>query len=326
VVTDSETLAIVRQTSHDVFADAPTTRTMADLGWFGLFTPEEMGGSGWRPVEACAIAEEAGAAYSPSSWAESAIAAGALSALPARHVEVDAVLSGETTASFCTGRIEADSSSGSRVSGVFPFSAGLPARVVVVTDEDGDTGAVVDGEDGISIEEQSGCLDTTRSLHCLRLSEAETAPLGGSPLAWLTTTAQILSCADTVGALSTAIKVVTNHLIERQAFGTSLASFQAIQHRLVDLEILHVSAQALLYRAAEAIELKTDASLADATHIFLSARAIPALEDCVQLAGGMGFTWEFGIHHALRRALTNSAAVRTRRLSGARLANSRGWR
>jgi alkylation response protein AidB-like acyl-CoA dehydrogenase len=57
----------------------------------------------------------------------------------------------------------------------------------------------------------------------------------------------------------------------------------------------------------------------------LSARAVPALEDCVQLAGGMGFTWEFPIHHALRRALTNCVAIRTARLSTNRLARSRAW-
>jgi alkylation response protein AidB-like acyl-CoA dehydrogenase len=94
---------------------------------------------------------------------------------------------------------------------------------------------------------------------------------------------------------------------------------------LVDLSILHTSAKALVFRAAKAIEQKTGASLVDAAHLYLSARAVPALEDCVQLSGGMGFTWEFPIHHALRRVLTNCAAIRTSRLSGNRLARSQGW-
>jgi alkylation response protein AidB-like acyl-CoA dehydrogenase len=323
-VTDSETLALVRQTAHDVFAGDPTVQQLADLGWHGLFTPEDRGGSGWRPIEACAIAEEAGAAYSPSSWAESAVAASALCALPHVSDQVDTVLTGETSATFCTGRITLDATV-SRVSGILPFSAGLPAQILVVADEEGGVGAVLEGSDGVALEKQSDCLDTTRSLHCLRLSNAGAAPLETDQLGWLTATAQLLSCADTVGALGRAIEVVTDHLVERQAFGAPLASLQVIQHRLVDLTILHTSAQALVFRAANAIEQKTSVSLVDAAHVYLSARAVPALEDCVQLAGGMGFTWEFPIHHALRRALTNCVAIRTARLSTNRLARSRAW-
>jgi len=323
-VTDAETLAMVRQTARDVFTDVPTARQLADLGWFGLFTPEHLGGSGWRPIAACVIAEEAGEAYSPVSWAQSALAAGALG-LSATSVLLDGVLSGETTASFCTGRISFGAVPTPRVSGFFPFSAGLPAQLMVVTDEEGSVGAVVHEDEKVALDEQSGCLDTTRRFHALRLNDADAAPIDGSPLAWLTTTAQLLSCADTVGALRRAIVAVTNHLLERQAFGSSLASFQVIQHRLVDLEVLHASAQALVQRAAVAIEGRHNASLVDAAHVFLSSRAVPALEDCVQLAGGMGFTWEFPVHHALRRALTNSSSTRTPRASSNRLALSRGW-
>jgi alkylation response protein AidB-like acyl-CoA dehydrogenase len=315
---------MVRRTARDVFADDPSVRQLADLGWYGLFTPEDRGGSGWRPVEACAIAEEAGAAYSPSSWAESALAASALSALSHARDQMDPVLAGETSATFCTGQITLDAAV-SRASGVFPFSAGLPAHILVVADGEGDVGAIVDGDDGVALEEQGDCLDTTRSLHRLRLSNAGAAPLEREHLGWLTATAQLLSCADTVGALGRAIEVVTTHLVERQAFGSPLASLQVIQHRLVDLTILHTSAQALILRAAEAIEQKSGTFLVDSAHVYLSARAVPALEDCVQLSGGMGFTWEFPIHHALRRALTNGAAMRTARLSSNRLARSRGW-
>ncbi len=323
-MSDAETLAMVRRTAHDVFADVPTARQLADLGWYGLFTPEHLGGSGWRPIEACAIAEEAGAAYSPSSWAEIALAASALAVSPVDG-HLDAVLSGEAAASFCTGRLALGDSATPRASGVFPFSAGLPAQVLVVSDEDGSIGATVHGDEGVTLDPQSGCLDTTRILHCLGLHDADAAPIDGGELGWLTTTAQMLSCADTVGALRCAIAAVTNHLLERQAFGSSLASFQVIQHRLVDLEVLHASAQALVYRAAEAVEEKGDASLVDAAHVFLGTRAVPAFEDCVQLAGGMGFTWEFPVHHALRRALTNASTVRTLRGSSDRLALSRGW-
>jgi alkylation response protein AidB-like acyl-CoA dehydrogenase len=270
------------------------------------------------------VAEEAGAAYSPHPWAESALAASALSTLPPFTERLDAVLAGELSATFCTGEIHLDPD-GSRASGVFPFSAGLPAQILVVATRDGDAVGVVEGDEGVTLDEQADSLDSTRDFRCLRLSAARVGPFTTAHLGWLTATAQLLSCADTVGTLGRAIDIVTTHLVERKAFGSPLASQPVIQHRLVDLSILHASARALVFRAAETIEQMAGASLVDAAHVYLSARAVPALEDCVQLSGGMGFTWEFPIHHALRRALTNSAAIRTARISSDRLAASRGW-
>jgi alkylation response protein AidB-like acyl-CoA dehydrogenase len=270
------------------------------------------------------VAEEAGAAYSPHPWAETALAASALSTLPPFTERLDAVLAGELSATFCTGEIHLDPD-GSRASGVFPFSAGLPAQILVVASRDGDAVGVVEGDEGVTLDEQADSLDSTRDFRCLRLSAARVGPFATAHLGWLTATAQLLSCADTVGTLGRAIDIVTTHLVERKAFGSPLASQPVIQHRLVDLSILHASARALVFRAAETIEQMAGASLVDAAHVYLSARAVPALEDCVQLSGGMGFTWEFPIHHALRRALTNSAAIRTARISSDRLAASRGW-
>ena len=70
------------------------------MDWIGLLVDEELGGVGWRPVEACVIAEELGRAADPSPWFGSAMAAAALSDAPdeIRDRWLPEVLSGVTIA------------------------------------------------------------------------------------------------------------------------------------------------------------------------------------------------------------------------------------
>ena len=209
-----------------------------------------------------------------------------------------------------------------RVSGTFPFSAGLPAQVIVVTDENGSVGAAVRGHEGVTLDQQDACLDTTRSFHCLRLHEADAVPIDVGELGWLTTTAQLLSCADTIGALRRAIEPSRDHLLERQAFGSSLASFQVIQHRLVDLEVLHASAQALVQRAAGAVEEKSDPPWSTPRTSSLPVVPFPHSKIASNFPAAWALRGSSPSITRLRRALTNGSMMRTRRASSDRLALS----
>jgi alkylation response protein AidB-like acyl-CoA dehydrogenase len=118
----------------------------------------------------------------------------------------------------------------------------------------------------------------------------------------------LLATADTVGALAATVELVTGHLVERTAFGRPLASFQVLQHRLADLEMLVSSARALVERAARALadDSPARARLVAAAHQHLATRAVAALDDCIQLSGGIGFTWEWPVHLSMRRAVGNA--------------------
>jgi len=90
----------------------------------------------------------------------------------------------------------------------------------------------------------------------------------------------------------------------RYAFGRSIASFQAIKHKLADMYIAATLARSNCYYGAWA--LSTDAP--DLTLAAATARvsATQAYNECaaenIQTHGGMGFTWEFDCHMYYRRA------------------------
>lgn len=107
-----------------------------------------------------------------------------------------------------------------------------------------------------------------------------------------------------VGACQRALDLVLDHVKQRQQFGVAIGSFQAVQHKAVDMHVAIERARALAYFAALTIA-------ADDPRRRLAARmAKAAAGECqtvvfrhgVQLFGGMGFTWENDVQFALKRA------------------------
>jgi len=109
--------------------------------------------------------------------------------------------------------------------------------------------------------------------------------------------------AEALGAIQAAADRALAYLNDRHAFGQPLGSFQALQHRAVDLYTVGRMATSLLDLAGtawEAADLSSTASWQ--AKVFAGSRGVWAAEQAIQLHGGIGFTWELGLHHALRRA------------------------
>jgi alkylation response protein AidB-like acyl-CoA dehydrogenase len=141
--------------------------------------------------------------------------------------------------------------------------------------------------------------------------------------------ARVLLSADSLGALSATFDRLVSYLKERIAFDVPIASFQAVQHRLVDLLVFEAKARAVIMKAARALssnEVSDDAIALSATaHAFVTARATAAVDECMQLSGGIGFTWEYPLHHELRRVFTNAYLLGAARASRALFADRAGW-
>jgi len=94
----------------------------------------------------------------------------------------------------------------------------------------------------------------------------------------------------------------------RRQFARQVGSYQAIKHRLADLWVSVTQARAVARYAADCLavgdaDLPVAAALAQA---FCSPVAVKAAEECVQLHGGIGFTWEHPAHLYLKRARSNA--------------------
>jgi len=91
---------------------------------------------------------------------------------------------------------------------------------------------------------------------------------------------------------------------EREQFGRPIGSFQALQHRFVELYLSVERATSVAYFAAAAIA-EDDERRRVATHMAKAAAGDCQrllVKDCLQLHGGIGFTWEYDLHFWLKRA------------------------
>jgi alkylation response protein AidB-like acyl-CoA dehydrogenase len=113
--------------------------------------------------------------------------------------------------------------------------------------------------------------------------------------------------ADCVGGARAIAEQTLGYLKERRQFDRPLASFQALKHRVADLHVAIVGAEQALEHAVEAAAL--DTSSATMWAVLAKAAASDAYffvaSDCLQLHGGVGFTWQFDCHVFLKRALLN---------------------
>jgi hypothetical protein len=115
----------------------------------------------------------------------------------------------------------------------------------------------------------------------------------------------ILSTAELTGIGEKILEVTNDYVKVRKQYGKPIASFQAVQHQLAEVLMKLESAWALCEVAAEQVkDGSSGASFAARASLAYAARHVPdMIEICLQLHGGIGFTWEYDLHLFLRRAL-----------------------
>ena len=108
----------------------------------------------------------------------------------------------------------------------------------------------------------------------------------------------------TVGACQRILDLVLEHVKQRQQFGVAIGTFQAVQHKAVDMHVATERARALSYFAALTIAADDPRRRLAAAMAKASAGEAQALvfRDGMQLFGAMGFTWENDLQFALKRA------------------------
>ncbi|HEX6211524.1 MAG TPA: acyl-CoA dehydrogenase, partial [Methylomirabilota bacterium] len=116
--------------------------------------------------------------------------------------------------------------------------------------------------------------------------------------------ATALLCAEAVGAIRYANEATLEYLKTRRQFGVPIGSFQALQHRMVEMMISYEQARSMAYLAC----VKIDTADAPERRRIVSAAKIKIADACrhvsqeaVQLHGGMGMTEELKISHTFRR-------------------------
>jgi alkylation response protein AidB-like acyl-CoA dehydrogenase len=305
---------------------------IADAGWIGLEIPEPLGGAGASFVESGLILEELGRAAATSRYLGAVLAVGALTALSPNDSR-DALLSDIGTGSVITAlvtdsfRLER-SADGVRLSGraeFVPDAAGVD-RVLVIADDDGV--AVIVDACGLTVTEQP-VLDQTRRLAVVvadgvELDGASVWQFDGDPAAAvqrLRDRAAVAVACDSLGLAEAMLTATVDYASMRHQFGRPIGSFQAVKHACADM-LVHTSvARQLVGAAVSAVADGADASVATSmAKSYACGAAVDVVGKAMQLHGGIGYTWESGVHVYLKRAALNrslfgSPASHRRRLA-----------
>ncbi|MFI1293305.1 acyl-CoA dehydrogenase family protein [Streptomyces sp. NPDC020792] len=314
----------------------------AELGCAAMLVPEELGGgsvSGKGLLDLVIVAEEFGRGVAPGPLpATNIVLAGLVESVegPDHSVAVQALAAGESVATWAVYE---------------PGRQWHPLAPALTAEASGDGFVLDGVKDRVELAEQADLLlvtamapggltqflvptdspgvtvvptrslDLVRRLAEVRFSRVEvpaTAVVGavggaGPAVERQLQVAVVLQCAETCGAVDRAFEFTVQWAFDRFSFGRPLASYQALKHRFADMKTWLEACHATTSAAAHAVQDRADdaAELVSVAKSYVGSRSTDILQDCVQMHGGIGVTWEHDLHLYLRRATVNRALYGT---------------
>ncbi|UIX33192.1 acyl-CoA dehydrogenase family protein [Streptomyces sp. GQFP] len=155
---------------------------------------------------------------------------------------------------------------------------------------------VVQGDAGGAVPVRS--VDPLTPLH--RVAADPDSPSAGGGTDVLLTS--LLTAAEQLGSAARVCELAVQHARTREQFGRPIGAFQAVQHLCAGMLVRVEVARAAVYAAAVTA---TPADIA-AARLLADEAAVRGARDCLQVHGGMGFTWESDVHLYLKRAWTRA--------------------
>lgn len=291
--------------------DTGVWREMTENGWVGLSLPEEKGGAGLGMAEYCALLEVLGAALVPEPFVPAVLAARLLDGeplaaqlrgekllLPALQEQADCFSFSTEETRFSVGRVD-----GRKIN--IPMAAGADGFLVATAQGLALVDAKATGVELEVLRTQDGGHFGTLTL---RGAPAELLPLDTNALTDALDEAALGTSAYLLGVAEQAFAITLDYLRTRKQFGQFIGSFQALQHRAVDLKLQLSLWRASLDAAAAACDSLTTESQRRAAVSRAKARAADAsllvTRQAVQLHGAIGYTDECDVGLYLRKAMT----------------------
>ena len=341
---------------HERDDDGPAWSLLAELGWLGLEGPEALGGAGAGLAEVAVVVEELGRAAAAGPYLGGVVlGVGTLNGLApgdGRDELLRQVVAGRTTVAVAL--VDGDrsddldttatpfrlerSDGAIRVHGRAAFVPDAPVAdrlLLLVSDPDADldAGPVVVALDrhaaGLEVVDQS-LLDETRRFATVTAAGVEVDDdavwtFAGDPSAGATALfdrAALAVAIDGLGLGRAMLDATVEYAKVREQFGRPIGSFQAVKHACADMAVQIAVAQELIGAAVEQVAAGgRGASVAvSMAKAYAGPAAVAVAGKAMQLHGGIGYTWESGIHAYLKRAALDEALFGSARLHRRRLA------
>ena len=330
--------------------DSLWAQLSGQLGLPGIAIPEEYGGSGYGPVELGIVVEEMGRALLVAPFFSTVVlAAHALLTSgdeEAKRRWLPAIASGELTATLAVAEEAGSWDPESVTATAIPDGGGwliTGSKLFVV---DGDTAdlllVVARTPDGLGVFGVEGdaaglerarleALDLTRPLAAVTLRDVAAVQVGAGRAAgaWLAQTLDLVRvalAAEQVGGAGRCLDLAVEYAKVREQFGRPIGSFQAIKHKCAGLLVEVESGRSAVQAASAALAGGApDAPVTAAVaHAYCSRAFTQAAKECIQIHGGIGYTWEHDAHLYLRRAKSDELLLGSPARERARLAQLTG--
>ena len=303
-------------------------RLCQDLALAGVHVPEAYGGQGFSFAELGVVLEEMGRALYCGPYFSTHLAA---TAILEAGTEVDrlellpSLASGDRLATLAFAEpgtgwdldginlVSDDGHLGGEKSHVVD---GCLADLLLVVAREPDT-CGLDGLSLYAVDASAGgvtrthldALDPTRKLARIAFTGVRGRLVGrrgaaGPALARTLDLAAVALANEMVGGAARLLETAVAYARERVQFGRAIGSFQAVKHRLADLTLTVELAKSATYQAANAAAENDDdlPALASLAKAAASDAYMRSAKDCIQIHGGIGFTWENDTHLFYKRA------------------------
>ncbi|CDO86564.1 acyl-CoA dehydrogenase [Mycobacterium triplex] len=293
----------------------PYWQAAAEQGLQGVHLSESVGGQGFGLLELAIVLAEFGYGAVPGPFVPSAIA----SALIASH-DPDAKVLAELASGAAIAAYALDSGLTATRKGevlvirgevrAVPAAAQASVLVLPVAIDSGDEWVVLRA-DQLDIEPVKS-LDPLRPVAHVRADAVEVGDDALLSTLTMTTAYALMSTllsAEAIGVARWATDTASEYAKIREQFGRPIGQFQAIKHKCAEMIADTERATAAVWDAARAIdEASPDVEFAAAVAATLApAAAQRCTQDCIQVHGGIGFTWEHDTGVYYRRALMLAA-------------------
>ena len=310
---------------------------MAELGWLGILVPEQYGGLGLGLTEMAIVARGLARGLAPEPLAATAVlSATALVAAEnelLKREQLPRLVSGQVLPALAwqeeAGALDPAAircaavafEGGYKLSGTKRFISGSgQADAFLVTARAGEAVVLLwVPRDTAGARLALETLADGRAFGTLELKDAlvpkaHVAASGAAAAAALALAfdhANAIAAAELAGVMDRALEMSLDYLKTRVQFGKPIGSFQALQHRAVDLHIHGEVANAVLEESLAALDLRPAAAARAAAASRVKARcadaALKITREAIQLHGAIGFTDDYDAGLYLKRAMTLAA-------------------
>lgn len=268
---------------------------LVDAGWVGLEVPEHLGGAGATFAETAVICREMGRAATAGSFLGSAVlAVGTLNALQpsdTRDQLLAGIASGDVRVAVALESLD------------FVPDADGADRLLVVTN-----GAVAVAELDVT---PVPVVDETRRLGKVSSGTLEPPTMlrfegdADNAVRRLHDRAAVAVACDSLGLAEAMLSATVEYAKVRSQFGRPIGSFQAVKHACADMLVQIEVSRQLVEAAVDAVVAGDATAAAAMAKSHVCSAAVDVAGKAMQLHGGIGYTWESGVHVYLKRAALN---------------------